>query len=263
MTSAPTARGRPPAFQPAKMSEVVARALLDHIVDSDLQPGDALPNERDALAWLGVSRGSLREGLRLLEIQGVIAIRPGPGGGPVVRDADPEMYASTSTLLMQFMRVPFGEVLDARIVFEPQVADAAARHRTAEQAGALMVGVSGMDAAVRDSDNSPDDFQLAYDGFHRVLAESTHNRVLLLTGLTFRKIWDPIHAEVSYGLEALRRTVAAHRQLARAVADQDPDGARVASHRHLVEYRDYLREHQSALLDRRVAWATGSHRGKT
>jgi DNA-binding FadR family transcriptional regulator len=242
----------------AKMSEVVARALLDHIVEADLGPGDPLPNERDAIAWLGVSRGSLREGLRLLEAQGVIAVRPGPGGGPVVREADPEMFASTSTLLMQFMRVPFREVLDTRIAFEPQVAEEAARRRTREQATDLTARAEQMGSAIGDIEG----FTAAYDRFHRLLAESTHNRVLLLGGLTYRKIWEPIHAEVDYGLAELAPTVAAHRRLARAVRERDPEAARAASRRHLTAYRGYLEARRPHLLDRRVEWATerGGHR---
>ncbi|HTK67602.1 MAG TPA: FadR/GntR family transcriptional regulator [Pseudonocardia sp.] len=258
MTAHPTTRSPVSKLQPAKMSEVVARALLDHIVEADLQPGDPLPNERDAIAWLGVSRGSLREGLRLLEAQGVISVRPGPGGGPVVREADPEVFASTTTLLMQFMRVPFGEVLDTRIAFEPQVAEEAARHRTDLQADGLEVRAEQMRAAVSDTE----EYQSAYDRFHRLLAESTHNRVLLLSGLTFRKIWDPIHAEVDYGLDALQRTAASHRRLALAVRDRDPEAARAASRRHLTAYRTYLIAHQPDLLDRRVEWATNSQGGR-
>ena len=257
MTTPATTRAQVSRLQPAKMSEVVARALLDHIVEADLQPGDPLPNERDAIAWLSVSRGSLREGLRLLEAQGVITVRPGPGGGPVVRDADPEMFGSTSTLLMQFMRVPFREVLDARIAFEPQVADEAARQRTEPQADELLASVDAMRAAVGDHER----FQGAYDGFHRLLATSTNNRVLLLSGLTFRKIWEPIHAEADYGSKQLPRTVSAHRQLATAVRDRDPDAARAASRRHLTEYRSHLQAHQPELLDRRVTWATNSRGG--
>lgn len=251
MTASP-ARIRVQPAKMAKMSEVVARALLDHIVEADLRPGDPLPNERDAIAWLGVSRGSLREGLRLLEAQGVIAVRPGPGGGPVVRAADPEMFASTSTLLMQFMRVPFREVLDTRIAFEPQVAEEAARRRTREQADDLSARAEQMGAAVGDVEG----FTAAYDRFHRVLAESTHNRVLLLSGVTYRKIWEPIHAEVDYGRAELTSTVAAHRQLAHAVHDRDPKTARAASRRHLTAYRTYLEAQRPDLLDRRVAWAT-------
>jgi DNA-binding FadR family transcriptional regulator len=239
------------------MSEVVARALLDHIVENDLQPGDALPNERDAIAWLGVSRGSLREALRLLEAQGVIAVRPGSGGGPVVRDADPELFAGTTTLTMQFLRVPFGEILDARVAFEPQVAAEAARRRDDLQAAGLAACVDQMQAAIGD----PAAFHPAYDRFHRLLAESTHNRVLLLSGLTFRRIWAPIHAEVVYGPESLTRTVAAHRQLARAVRDRVPEAAGAASRRHLAAYRKHLESHQPELLSRRVRWATDSHGG--
>ena len=69
-----------------KVASRVARLIVREIVDSERRPGDALEAESQMLQRLGVSRGSLREGLRILETQGLIAIRPGPGGGPSVAD---------------------------------------------------------------------------------------------------------------------------------------------------------------------------------
>src|SRR5581483_7525231 len=68
----------------AKTSEVVALDIVRDIVARNLKPGDKLPLESELLRQYRVSRSSLREALRLLEVQGLITIRPGPGGGTVV-----------------------------------------------------------------------------------------------------------------------------------------------------------------------------------
>src|SRR4051812_18011504 len=71
-------------MRPLKTSEIVARDVVRDISNGGLQPGDGLPSESAMLEQYGVSRESLREGLRLLEVQGLIRIRRGPGGGPIV-----------------------------------------------------------------------------------------------------------------------------------------------------------------------------------
>src|SRR3546814_17574955 len=59
----------------------LARDIAQEIYDSGMKPGDRYRSEAEALALHGVSRGALREALRFLQIQGVITIKSGPGGG--------------------------------------------------------------------------------------------------------------------------------------------------------------------------------------
>src|SRR3954463_16835351 len=72
-----------------KACEVIARDLANYIVDNNLPEGAKLPVEKDMLETLGVGRTTLREALRLLETRGVLVIRAGPKGGPVVRHPVP------------------------------------------------------------------------------------------------------------------------------------------------------------------------------
>src|SRR6266540_3841108 len=76
-----------PALAPAaKLSQRIARQIASEISDRRLRPGDKLEAESTMLARFGVGRPSLREALRILEDQGLIMLKPGPGGGPVVAD---------------------------------------------------------------------------------------------------------------------------------------------------------------------------------
>src|ERR1700733_13663454 len=68
-----------------KTSERIAHALASCIVDQGFSEGALLPTEREMVATFRVGRTTLREALRLLETRGVLTIRPGPQGGPVVR----------------------------------------------------------------------------------------------------------------------------------------------------------------------------------
>ena len=110
-----------------KAAVVVARRLVDEILRDDLAPGTRLPPEHEMLEQLEVSRGTLREALRYLELQGVISIKSGPGGGPAVAVPDGHNLASDLGLLLAMSRTPFQHVLDVRLLLEPPIAAAAGR----------------------------------------------------------------------------------------------------------------------------------------
>src|SRR5258706_16467421 len=94
-----------------KVASLVARRIVRTIVDEGLEPGAPLEPEALMLHRFGVSRASLREALRILETQGLITIKPGPGGGPSVAAVDSTNFARTSTLFFQVLRVRFREVV--------------------------------------------------------------------------------------------------------------------------------------------------------
>src|ERR1700755_619918 len=75
--------------RPLKRSEGIAHDIAEYIVDSNLPPGSMLPREKDMIETLGVGRTTLSEPLRILETRGVLTIRSGPGGGPIVRHPQP------------------------------------------------------------------------------------------------------------------------------------------------------------------------------
>src|SRR3977135_2417669 len=81
-----------------KTFEKLARDVVRDTLTRGLQTGDHLPSEAVMLEQYGVSRESLREGLRLLEVQGLIILRRGPGGGPVVGRGDPANFGRISPL---------------------------------------------------------------------------------------------------------------------------------------------------------------------
>ena len=109
-----------------KTSEVVALEIVRDIVAQNMQPGDRLPLESEMLVQYRVSRSSLREALRLLEVQGLIAIRPGPGAGTVVGRVLPGNLARTLTLHLHMLGANYDQLLEAWIEAEPLLARLAA-----------------------------------------------------------------------------------------------------------------------------------------
>jgi len=155
-----------------KTAELVALHIVRDIVDQSLQPGDPLMLEAEMLAHYGVSRSSLREGLRLLETQGLITIRPGPGSGTLVSDVSPSNLGRTMTLHFHMANTSYDELLDTWLTLEPIVAEFAARNPDEARRRELMAPFL---------DGSADDCMTSIStglNFHDAVADLANNRAL-------------------------------------------------------------------------------------
>src|SRR4051812_17506063 len=123
------------SIRPQKMALIVAQRIVRDIERQGLGPGDKLPPERMMMENYEAGRGTLRESLRFLELQGVLSFKPGPGGGPVIEKPSAENLATTLTLLLQFDDARYRVIAEAREAFEPVMAQLAARRITPEHPG--------------------------------------------------------------------------------------------------------------------------------
>ncbi|MGH9036312.1 MAG: FadR/GntR family transcriptional regulator [Acidimicrobiia bacterium] len=236
------------------MAEIVAQSIAEYILNEDLKPGDALPNEQMMTESLAVGRATLREGLRLLETQGVIVIRPGPGGGPVLRETKPADLASSMTLMLQSMRVTFLQVVEARTAIEPEIARAAAAQRTDAQLERLREA----DDVLVASPNRPEEFRAAYHAFHELLGEMTGNGVLHVLASTLRQVSEPLHEQVAWGPRSARAAVQTHLRVLAAIEARDGDAAGQEIADHMRWYRSYFERRYPQLLGQIVRWTPTS-----
>src|SRR5690606_19110980 len=111
-------------------------------------------------------RNTLREALRVLELQGVIMIRPGRGGGPTVSMPDSRHLASTLALLMQFANTPFRAIVETRLHVEPLTAELCAERADADVVRQLRESVDRM----RSELNNEKVFLYENQRFHELVA---------------------------------------------------------------------------------------------
>ena len=109
-----------------KVSAVIAREIVRDIARQQLAPGTTLESESAMLRRYQVARASLREALRILETHGLIRIKPGPGGGPVVSNVTSAAFGRMATLFFQVQGIRFGELVEARLILEQVMARLAA-----------------------------------------------------------------------------------------------------------------------------------------
>ena len=124
-----------------KESLRVARAIARRVYNERIASGTRLASEEEALAEYQVSRATLREALRYLQLHGAIEVRTGPSGGQFVADPDWHHLASTIALLLQFANASVETVMEARLCIDPGMAAVAARNASPadiEQMGELL-----------------------------------------------------------------------------------------------------------------------------
>jgi GntR family transcriptional regulator, transcriptional repressor for pyruvate dehydrogenase complex len=233
-----------------KASVTVAGRIVRDISRAGLAAGDRLPAEREMLAEYGVGRGTLREALRFLELQGVITLRRGAGGGPVVRAPDAHGVQTALALLLQFQDAPYSTVTEVRSVVEPLLARWAAER--ADDAGLARIGASveAMEASLSDTRA----FLRANEAFHDGIAHASGNPVLGALVDAIGGLLDGTVQGVEYPERRRRDVLAAHRRIQDALLRRDGTAAEEAMRDHIAEYEAYLRRRYPDALRRSIVW---------
>jgi DNA-binding FadR family transcriptional regulator len=237
--------------RPLKRSEVIARQLIDHIIDSGLTSGSKLPREQDMAEQLGVGRTTLREALRLLESRGMLTIRSGPGGGPVVRHPEPSDLTDALLVILQFQRATMLEILDARIMFESAAAGLAATRITSTELDRLRELNEEISAVVGADHETA---LYANKRFHRLIAAASGNIVVQTFVDTLLEVADDGFHEIHH-TRAFKRAVAdGHALVIKALEARDPDAAEEAMRAHIEEGKARRLKASPAILSRPLRW---------
>jgi DNA-binding FadR family transcriptional regulator len=238
-------------YRPLKTAEAFARDLVRDIVSKGLRTGDKLPSEAAMLEETGLSRESIREGLRLLEVQGLITLRRGPGGGPVVGHLDPASLGRTSTLYYHLAGATYAELLEAWVVTEVMIAERAARNPDRE---AVRSAMKPYREPPPPDDDELTEFVLAHTHFHGVLASLAENRVLEIMLQTAGQIVTHHvlgHADPRHDRDTIESD---HAAIAAAVVAGAPQKARDAMQDHIETMIEVYKEHLGAQLYDFIDW---------
>lgn len=232
---------RPPARVP--LTHDVVEDVRRMVLDGTLRPGDRLPSEKDLAVHLGVSRGSLREGVRALAALGILQARH--GDGTYVTELDATRLVAPLAFLGD-MPGDRTDVLAVRRTLETEAAALAARHSSPallEQARASLDDMAGAFAEpVLDAAR----VAAADVAFHRTVAEASGNRVLaalvdaLAAPRARERAWRDLHEDTA------TRVVGEHAAILDALTDADPDRARILMAAHLIGAERILTAHGAA-----------------
>lgn len=233
-----------------KLSEVIAHDLTEYIIDSGLAPGAMLPREREMSEQLGVGRTTLREALRILEIRGVLTIRSGPSGGPVVRTPQPSDLTEALTLVLQFHRATMLEVLDARIWLEPLTAMAASERITRSEIDRLRQANTAMRTGSPASATTSE----ANHRFHRIIAGATGNLLIQVFSETLQTVAESGSADLYHSEELRELATRGHDEIIEGFEARDADRVAEAMREHIVAGKELRLRENPQLMARPLRW---------
>lgn len=212
--------------------ETLASVLREQILNGEIKAGEILPNERALVERSGLSRGSVREALRVLETQGLVSTRLGRNGGRVALQSGNEAVRSSIDFFIRGQQVQFPVLMETVEVLEPSLAQLAAIHRNDEDLASLQ----NQSAKLRATSNASR-FLAANAGWHRAMAHASHNPILMA-------IYDALgpgllnpHVAGFASAEIRDAVVQAVGRMEDAIIARDPAAARRRMERHVLAYR--------------------------
>ena len=215
------------AVEPRRLYQDAVNRIRDLIRDQGLEPGDRLPPERDLAEQLQVSRSSLREATRALELQGLVTIRP--GAGTFVRDS---AAAPPNDALVAYLAngsEALIDVFEMRHILEPQIAALAARRSIPEDILRMeeLLVVQGRQIAQGETGARGD------TAFHFAIAEATHNSALVKVITAVADILGQSREEPFQVPGRPQRSLSSHRYILDMLRSGDAEGAREAMEHHI------------------------------
>jgi len=203
---------------------VHVRGLIER---GGLRPGDRLPTERELALQIGVSRPTVRTGLRTLATMGVVQSRQ--GAGTFITDGPPALASEPLGLLAALHGLTRDGLFEARRVLEVGTSGLAAERASGDDLAAMSEEVTGMFASV----GEPLTFLWHDVRFHRAIASASGNPVLgvlidMLGSLFYERRRETIQTATD-----LRETADAHRRIYQAIRSRNREAARVAMDEHL------------------------------
>ncbi len=237
-------------FQTAKQTKVfqdVVGQIQSAILDGRLKTGDTLPSERQLKEMFNISRGTLREALRVLEQKGLIEIKLGVGGGSVVKKVNAEQVSESLGLLIQSQKVSLNHLAEFREDVEGIVAARAAKRRTNADISELRQFVEAARKCVHRGTSQRDAFIDLDKQIHMILARVAENPIYISV---LQSVHENIHRYydrfLSMDAPELRENYQDLHDLVNAVEKGQADEARRLARDHVRRFNQYMKTRKQA-----------------
>jgi GntR family transcriptional regulator, transcriptional repressor for pyruvate dehydrogenase complex len=225
----------------ADASEQIAREIRMYIERESLRPGDRIGTEHELSREFGVSRPTLREGLRRLAGSHLIRVQKGRAGGVFV-DNTPNVgigrhVSESIAAMLECESVTLCELLEARMLLEVPLAGLAAEHA---DEGSIAVLIEAIDDA-RGHDPAGEEFRVADARFHRAIADMAGNDLLLTFTSWILDVLQPSLIEHLGSTIDGELVIGQHQAITRAIRRHQRTGAERAMRQHIEYMSELLR----------------------
>ena len=229
---------------------IVAESLKELVVTEGLKPGDRLPAENELISRFKMSKGTIREATRLLEAQGLIKTRTGPGGGCFVHEVSELRTISLLSNYFYFKELTISNIYEMRKLLEPKIAGSLAGKLSQKQLENLRNIVNEYKSAPKNEDDDRAHHESALK-FHGCLANYADNVLLgfivrfmsqVLTEVTInRKLFRPINYQL------WREGYRYHNELIKALELGNADEAKSIMYAHMCMAEDLMLQQEARL----------------
>ncbi len=231
-------------FRAAKQNRIfqdVVDQVQEIILSGKLKAGEMLPPERELKDMMQVSRGTLREALRVLEHKGLIEIKLGVGGGAVVKDITFDQVNESLALLIRYQKISLRHLAEFREGVEGRIASLAAERAKPDD----IVKLNDLLIEAKKYSEKGNDFQNEFievdKKVHLTLAEITENPVYVSLHHT---VHDNIDRYYENFLNMKERELKENYQdlceIVKAVENKDSDEARDLARKHILRFNHYM-----------------------
>jgi GntR family transcriptional repressor for pyruvate dehydrogenase complex len=243
-----------------KVSQHIIDQIRNAIFEGRLKPGDKLPTERELIEKFKVSKATLREALRSLEVLGFLEIRKGVFGGPFVTEVDMVKARDSFTNLLLFKNLSLEDLSEVRLLLEPYIAEKATLAITQED-------LHRLEKLIKDSEhtiNNNISFASREDEieFHRIIASITGNPILMFILDFVENLLIDTKEILKPGREFSGKVLRAHKRIYKGLLERNVKKVREEMVRHIREVeRDLLAAHKERRFEKRRFERIGREKG--
>jgi GntR family transcriptional regulator, transcriptional repressor for pyruvate dehydrogenase complex len=225
-----------PEFEVVRRNRVYEEVAkqIERLILKKLRPGDRLPSERELADMLRVSRGSIRDAIRSLELLGLVEARQGTG--TIVRESSTESLANPFATALKRRKELVSELLDFRKMLEPPLAARAATHASPEELVEMEEILRRQEERQRQGDDA-----VAEDAeFHYSVALACDNSVVMKVIDILMDLLRDTRARSLQVEGRPQKSLSGHRRILAAIKRHDAEAAKAAMRRHLEDVEEIV-----------------------
>ena len=239
-----------------KRGDLVAEEVKRWITARNLGPGEKLPKEHELQQLFSVSRGTTREALKSLEVQGLIKLSTGPNGGATIAEVPLGRTLQFVQNYLFFKDLSVEDVYSVRRLIEPEIAAGAVPYLTDAHIEALERSISICAPMLTSHLDTLEQRQQDLH-FHDILARANPNALLRLIGEMINRMLR--HLVISGGnanheqyQRFGRHNVKAHQAILAAIREKDAEAVRALMSEHIIEAEKYVKKLQGVIRNKLV-----------
>jgi GntR family transcriptional repressor for pyruvate dehydrogenase complex len=216
-----------------KISEHIVEQIRRAIFEGRLKPGDKLPPEKELIKTFHVSKATLREAMRSLEVLGFLEIRKGVSGGAFVTEVDMKKARDSFSNFLLFKNLSLSNLSEVRLILESHIAEKAALTITEDDLGRLKKLIEECDYVLKHG--IPIEHRKNEIEFHRIIGSVTGNPILMFILDFVENLLIDTKEILQPGKEFSQKVLNAHKRIYKALLERDPKKAREEMIKHVRE----------------------------